>query len=104
MNREPGWGPRRARYANNAVTGQMSSPVLPMTTLTPILPWSVFECSSFNDITDGLKLLSVERSLRDKCVLGSYVGLTVISPERQKEKNVTDEAAHNIVVLKEGSD
>ena len=54
----------------------------------------------------GLKLLSVERSLRDKCVLGSYVELTVISPdhELQKEKNVADEAAHNIVVLKEGSD
>ena len=40
----------------------------------------------------------------DKCVLGSYVELNVISPEQQKEKNVTDEVAHNIVALKEGFD
>ena len=67
--------------------GQMSSPVLPITTLIPLLPWSVFECLIFRDITDGFWALSVVKSPMDKCVLGSYnVPPTVVSPDLQNEK------------------
>ena len=63
--------PLLTKYDSKAETGQMSSPVLPITTVTPILPWSVFECLIFKDMTDGLCALSVARSLMDKWVLGS---------------------------------
>ena len=67
----PGLEPLLTKYGTKAETGQMSSPVLSITTVTPLPPWSVSECLIFKDMTDGLCALSVAKSLMDKWVLGS---------------------------------
>ena len=53
----------------------------------------------------GDSALSTATSLKDKWTLGSYLfsSSTVVYPDRQKEKNVTKEAAHSIIELKDWS-
>ena len=52
---------------------------------------------------DGALASLTATSLYDRCELGSYWSSlgTVISPDRQKEKNVVSDAAHSIILLNE---
>ena len=56
------------------------------------------------DITAGAVGLSTAMSLYDRCIVGSYLSSfsTVVSPDRQKEKNVTTHAVQSMMSLNEG--
>ena len=83
------------------MTRQRSSFVLPITSFTPFLNWSIFECFNLMEMVFGERALSTAMSEKQRYVCGSNFDshCTVTSPDLQKSKKVVVDAAHSIALL-----
>ena len=72
INNRPGLAPRKVRYFKMALTRQMAVSVFHKNTCVPLLKGLVFDSFIVIWIRDGADLLSIAKSLKNKCIVGSY--------------------------------
>ena len=78
--------------------------VLPITSFTPFLNWSIFEYFNLIELVLGERVLSTAMFEKQRWVCGSNFDshCTVISLDLQKLKKVVVDAAHSIALLNVG--